>query len=208
MKKGVDRNRYPGAFHAFNLRDAFSRALRRLEGQSSEFQLPIRHDKSELPHPPEGRNFRPASTAIWNSMFCAGVTQMRKLQPGSCALAEGRLTLTTTLISRSAENFAELQRQRFSIQQQQEKLLNMRLADEIDGEVFSRKSVEPRDRAARLVLKIEGNNRQGNEYEDVAVKTFELSQSLRERWVTADCAIKRQILETLCLNCLSKIQTS
>jgi len=53
----------------------------------------------------------------------------------------------------------------------------------------------------RLVLKIEGNSRQGDEYADVAVKTFELSQSLRERWVTADCAIKRQILETLCLNC-------
>jgi site-specific DNA recombinase len=101
----------------------------------------------------------------------------------------------------SAEKLTELQRQHSSIQQQQEKLLNMRLADEIDGEVFSRKSVELRDRAARLVLKIEGNNRQGNEYEDVAVKTFELSQSLRERWVTADCAIKRQILETLCLNC-------
>lgn len=66
----------------------------------------------------------------------------------------------------SAEKFTELQRQHAMIKQQQEKLLNMRLADEIDGEVFSRKSVE-----------------------------------LRERWVTADCAITRKILETLCLNC-------
>lgn len=87
-------------------------------------------------------------------MFCAGVTQMRELQPGSCALAWARFTLKTTLTSLSAERLAELQRQLSSIQQQQEKLLNMRLADEIDGEVFSRKSVELRDRAARLVLKI------------------------------------------------------
>jgi len=101
----------------------------------------------------------------------------------------------------SAEKLAELQRQLTMVTQQQDKLVNMRLAEEIDADVFGRKSVELRDRADRLALKIQGNTRQGDEYADVAVKTFELSQSLRERWVTADCAIKRQILETLCLNC-------
>ena len=33
------------------------------------------------------------------------------------------------------------------------------------------------------------------------VKAFELSQSLREKWLTADYAAKRRILEILCLNC-------
>ena len=33
------------------------------------------------------------------------------------------------------------------------------------------------------------------------MKAFELSQSLREKWVTADFSAKQQILEILCLNC-------
>jgi site-specific DNA recombinase len=33
-----------------------------------------------------------------------------------------------------------------------------------------------------------------------AVKAFELSQSLRERWFKADLAAKRRILEIICLN--------
>lgn len=32
-------------------------------------------------------------------------------------------------------------------------------------------------------------------------KAFELSQALRQQWVTADYAAKRRILEILCLNC-------
>jgi hypothetical protein len=33
------------------------------------------------------------------------------------------------------------------------------------------------------------------------VKAFELSQVLRQEWVRADYAVKRRILEILCLNC-------
>ncbi|HEY0981836.1 hypothetical protein [Schlesneria sp.] len=36
---------------------------------------------------------------------------------------------------------------------------------------------------------------------DIAVKPVELSQSLGEKWLTADYAAERRILEILCLNC-------
>lgn len=42
--------------------------------------------------------------------------------------------------------------------------------------------------------------RSHDENADVAVKAFELSQSLREKWLTADYAAKRRILEIVCLN--------
>ena len=41
----------------------------------------------------------------------------------------------------------------------------------------------------------------GHEIIAVAVKAFEISQSLREKWLTADYAAKRRILEILYLSC-------
>ena len=39
-----------------------------------------------------------------------------------------------------------------------------------------------------------------NEIIEIGVKAFELSQSLREKWLTADCDAKRRLLEIICLN--------
>ena len=60
--------------------------------------------------------------------------------------------------------------------------------------------VELRDKIARLTLKVESADRGRAERVDIAVKAFELSQSLAEKWVTADYATKRHILEIVCLN--------
>jgi hypothetical protein len=46
-----------------------------------------------------------------------------------------------------------------------------------------------------------GWDRPHDETADIAVKVFELSQSLREKWLTADCFAKRRILEIVSLNC-------
>ena len=35
----------------------------------------------------------------------------------------------------------------------------------------------------------------------MAIKVFELSQTLKQQWVTADCDAKRRILEIFWLNC-------
>jgi len=59
---------------------------------------------------------------------------------------------------------------------------------------------ELRDRAAQIKLQIDALDRNHDESSEIALKAFELSQSLMDKWVTADCAAKRQILEILCLN--------
>jgi site-specific DNA recombinase len=84
--------------------------------------------------------------------------------------------------------------------EQQERLLTLRLADEIDAETFARKATELRDKAADLRLHLEAADRGRDEIIDIAVKAFELSQNLRAKWFETDYAAKRRILEIICLN--------
>jgi site-specific DNA recombinase len=60
---------------------------------------------------------------------------------------------------------------------------------------------ELRDRAADLKLRIDELDRSHDENADLAVEVFELLQTLREQWLTADYAAKRRILEIVCLHC-------
>ena len=53
---------------------------------------------------------------------------------------------------------------------------------------------------SQLTLQVEALNRGHDEDADIAIKAFELSQSLTSKWVTADYAAKRRILEIICLN--------
>jgi site-specific DNA recombinase len=96
---------------------------------------------------------------------------------------------------------AELQRQETLIVQQQDRLLNLRLADDIDQETFARKSTEIRDRLASIKLQLDGLDRSHDETAELASKVVELSQTLRQQWLTADYDAKRRILEIVCLNC-------
>lgn len=50
------------------------------------------------------------------------------------------------------------------------------------------------------MLQTEAAGRQKSEHADLAVKVFELSQCLREKWIAADIPEKRQLLEIVCLN--------
>ncbi len=96
---------------------------------------------------------------------------------------------------------AELQRQETLLVQQQDRLLNLRLADDIDQETFARKSTEIRDRLASIKLQLDALDRSHDETAELASKVFELSQTLRSQWLTADYNAKRRILEIVCLNC-------
>lgn len=98
------------------------------------------------------------------------------------------------------ERNEELNRQLTQIVNKQDRLLNLRLHDEIDAETFSRKSTELRDQEASVKLQVEVCSRGRHEEADIAVKAFELTQSLREKWLKADYAAKRRLLEILCLN--------
>ena len=101
----------------------------------------------------------------------------------------------------SAARAKELQEELVRVRDQQNRLLNLRMLEEIDAATFAFKSRELRDREAELKLEIDTADRGRHEIIDLAIKAFELSQSLREQWVTADYAAKRRILEILCLNC-------
>ena len=93
-----------------------------------------------------------------------------------------------------------MQRQLSLLEAQKDRLLNLRLLDEIESDTFAAKSTEMRDRAAALTLQLEALNRGHDEDGDIAVKAFELSQCLMDKWLTADYAAKRRILEIVCLN--------
>ena len=85
--------------------------------------------------------------------------------------------------------------------QQQDRLLNMRLSEDIDQETFARKHTELRDRLASIKLQLDVVDRCHDETAELALKVFELSQTLRNQWLTADYAAKRRILEIVFLNC-------
>lgn len=96
---------------------------------------------------------------------------------------------------------AELQRQETLLVSQQDRLLNMRLAAEIDESTFSRKQTELRDRLSSIKLQLDVVDRSHDEMTDLASKVFELSQTLCSKWLNADYATKRRILEIVFLNC-------
>ncbi len=102
--------------------------------------------------------------------------------------------------SEAQDQTQQLQRELTQVRQQQDRLLNLRLLDEIDADTFARKSTELRDRLAEITLGIEAADRGRGEQAGLALKVFELSQALEEKWLTADFAAKRQMLDIVFLN--------
>ena len=93
-----------------------------------------------------------------------------------------------------------LQRQLTAVKQQKNRLLNLRLVDEIESDTFSAKHAELRDREAELQLQIEAHGRQQSEHAEFVVKVFELSQALTDKWFSAGIHARRRIIEIVCLN--------
>ncbi|MEI6231465.1 MAG: recombinase family protein [Planctomycetota bacterium] len=100
----------------------------------------------------------------------------------------------------SQARLAELTRQHSTVLQQLDRLLNLRILDEINENTFAAKNTELRDREAHIRLEIDAASKGHAEYADLAINAFELSQRLEEKWTCADYQSKRQILEIICLN--------
>lgn len=114
-----------------------------------------------------------------------------------------RAVLRSQTKDRQADSQAqrqELQRQQTLLAEQQDRLLNMRLSDEVDQETYARKSTEIRDRLASIKLQLDAVDRSRDEMGELASQVFELSQVLREKWLASNCDVKRRILEIVCLN--------
>jgi site-specific DNA recombinase len=95
----------------------------------------------------------------------------------------------------------ELTRQVSLITARQDRLVNMRINEELDEAMFARKSTEMRDQLAKIKLQLDVPDRSRDESAELAVKALELSQTLRNKWLMADYSTKRRILEIVCLNC-------
>jgi hypothetical protein len=100
----------------------------------------------------------------------------------------------------SQEHTGLLQKELTQLRLQQDKLLNLRLADEIDADAFAMKKTELRDRIANTTLQMEVVDRDRGEQGELAIKTFELSQALEQKWFIAGFAEKRKLLELVFSN--------
>ena len=76
-------------------------------------------------------------------------------------------------------------------------LLDLRMDGEISAEEYAMKHRELYERQSAIALQLQTSERDDREIADLAIKAFELSQSLSERWVTADYNAKRTILSIM-----------
>jgi len=93
-----------------------------------------------------------------------------------------------------------LQKRLKDIRTRRDRLIDLRLVGEFDAKTFKWKNAEFEKEEARILLELEAGGRQQREDADLAIKTFELSQSLRDKWDRAETPEKRRLLETVCLN--------
>ena len=100
----------------------------------------------------------------------------------------------------TAAKAKQLQDELIQVRDHQNRLLNLRLLEEIEANTYATKAQELRDRESELKLQIDSADRNRHEIIDTAIKAFELSQNLRAKWFAADWAAKRRILEIVCLN--------
>jgi len=94
----------------------------------------------------------------------------------------------------------ELTRQIDQINKDRYTLLTLRMHGEIEPDTYARKDGELRSLSKRLQIRLEGQSQQKTEIGETALRVLELSQHLKEKWVSADVEEKRLILEIVCLN--------
>ncbi len=92
------------------------------------------------------------------------------------------------------EHQRELTRQRDQISVKLQTLLDLRMDGEISADEYARKRQELYERQSAIALQLQVSDRDGREIADLAVKAFELSQSLTERWLRSKYNAKRTIL--------------
>ena len=92
------------------------------------------------------------------------------------------------------EHQRELTRQREQISIKLQTLLDLRMDGEITADEYARKRQELYERQSAIALQLQVSDRDGREIADLAVKAFELSQSLTERWIRSKYNAKRTIL--------------
>lgn len=94
----------------------------------------------------------------------------------------------------------EATRQLNLLTNQKDRLTDMRMAGEIDADEFLERKTRMRDEEARLQLQLDKTNKNREEVVDLALRTLELSQSLKNKWVQADFDVRAKLLRATCSN--------
>ncbi len=94
----------------------------------------------------------------------------------------------------NAEHRIELQRQLDAVDAKLKSLLDLRMDDEITPEEYSGNRRELQDRQAGVRLQLQSTDIDERDLADRAIAAFELSQSLKVRWLNANYDAKRTIL--------------
>ena len=103
-------------------------------------------------------------------------------------------------MKQSEQERRTIQTQIDKVEKDRDSLLRLRVNNEIDADTFMIKDGKYREQRNLLNIRLEGQGRQRSEMGDLVNKAFELSQTLKDKWVAADIAEKRLILELTCLN--------
>lgn len=95
----------------------------------------------------------------------------------------------------TAQRITEMKRQLSRLSEQQDELLELRIASKIDDDRFGKKQAELLEREACLREQIElcGQDRAKNA--DVAAKAADVFQLILDKWPSAEFSVKRRILE-------------
>jgi len=103
-------------------------------------------------------------------------------------------------VSDNSAQLRDIHRQIQQIDKDRDALLTLRMYREIEADTYAKKDGELRKRLVSLKARQDGQEQQKTEIGDTAMKVLELSQSLKNKWLSADIEEKRLILEILCLN--------
>ncbi len=101
---------------------------------------------------------------------------------------------------RSRTRRSKLQEELAKVQTRKDRLLDKYLEDKLSDTTYKSKERQLLDREAELEQLLHHEAQAQTEGGDTAIKVLELSQALKERWLTADQGTKRLLLDLLCSN--------
>lgn len=99
--------------------------------------------------------------------------------------------------NRNQQTKKELQRQRDQVDAKLRTLLDLRMDNEISAQEHATKRRQLQDRQTAIAVQFQSADRDNREIADLAIKAFELSQSLTAKWLKADYNAKRTVLSVL-----------
>ena len=101
---------------------------------------------------------------------------------------------------RSRTRRSKLQEELTKVQTMKDELLDLRLQQEVSQAAYRRKESQLLEREHELEQLLHHEAKAQTEGGDAAIRVLELSQALTQKWVAADDATKRNLLDLLCLN--------